>query len=260
MRTELLVAATLLALSGCAPGVPTAAAPSASDSLPFRTVVADFSSPGAYLDAGADDRVVLRAAADLDALVARHGQRSFPGPRPLPEKLTGLDWGKWQAIALFEGRGDRSIMARITGIVDLGDRLEVRSTRWATPPSIPADAGVLHVVAIPRTDKPVVFAATTEQAADPATGPRWKAVQNPLQTRDLVNMVWRAALDNGQVETSSLERRTLAWIHDNVTTDPAIYGPYTPDSEVWLGVTPRRIAIYAIEGDSPYLYYQAAKN
>jgi hypothetical protein len=255
------------------------ASAASQESMPFKTLIVD-EGPGRWLAAGSDERTVLRGRADLDALLARHARyvqsatgpmRPTPGPsmgppmmrppdgvpmpssspEPLPEMLMNLDFARWQAIAFVDGAVDASTTSRITAVVDRGDRLEVRTTRWVAPPnpaSGPSPSSRVHVVAIPRTDKPVTFAETAvlDGTAKPGEGgyglaggpimnPKWKAVPNPELTREKVEEAFRGMLTGAKVTHFSVEKRTIEWVRANLYADAARMR-YTPDSEVWVVV------------------------
>jgi hypothetical protein len=246
------------------------------DSLPFASLYADEPGTGRLLEAGADERVVLRSAADLEAFLARH-PRTFPGkgqpapapnssptppggpawapivngtPIPLPAALTGLDWAKYEAIALCDGHVQYAATSRITAVVQGPDGLAVHSMRWEPPqnPGSGADANSrVHVIAIPRSEQPVAFEPLkiTNVVAKPDTGaivignnppinPQWKAVQNPVVTREAVDALFRGKLKDAKLTSYELELRSVAWIqaHGDAYVDRQ---HYTPDSMLWFG-------------------------
>lgn len=240
------------AVAGCAV-LPPGLFAQAQASMPFKTVLVD-DGPGQWIAAGADERAVVRSRAELDAFLARH-PRFQPAIdpavplAPLPEALTGLDFGVWQAIALVDGQVDLVTSSRITAVVDLGDRLEVRTQRWVAPPgptSGPSPTGRIHVVAVPRSDKPVVFAAIAEVdglakegengwgvGGGPPMNPRWRAVPNPDLTREQVEATFRAMMPGATVTAFSVEKRTIGWVAANLLPN-ATRGHFTPESEVWV--------------------------
>ncbi|MNS74624.1 hypothetical protein D3C72_1081060 [compost metagenome] len=181
-----------------------------------------------------------------------------PSPEPLPEMLMNLDFARWQAIAFVDGAVDASTSSRITAVVDLGDRLEVRTTRWVAPPnpaSGPSPSSRVHIVAVPRTDKPVVFAETavldgTAKAGEggyglaggPIMNPKWKAVPDPELTREKVEEAFRGMARGAGVTKMSVEKRTIEWVRANLYAEAARQR-YTPDSEVWVAIAEGELAV-----------------
>jgi hypothetical protein len=180
-----------------------------------------------------------------------------PEPEPLPEALTKLDFSRWQAIAFVDGAVDLSTSSRITAVVDSGDRLEVRTTRWIAPPnpaSGPSPSSRVHIIAIPRSDKPVAFIETAVldgtakageggygMAGGPIMNPKWKAVPNPELTREKVEDSFRGMYQGAKLPKLSVEKRTIEWVRANLNPEAARQR-YTSDSEVWVVVA---------EGDLP---------
>lgn len=250
-------------------------------SLPFTTLLFDGPGVGRYFQAGESEKVVLNAKADLDAFLSRHPRvtpdmlarpiapmpqsSATPPPAPppvsapppemerLPDALTQLDFGKYQAIAFFDGAVKLAATSRIVAVEERPEQLVVHTMRWEPPPnpaSADAPRGRVHIVKLPRTDKPVLFAETiiSNEVADemeggvgvganPRMNPRWKAVPNPEITREMVEQQARGMARVGPDGTFSFEKRTLRWIHENLKFENVLRGPsFTPDSEVWLAI------------------------
>lgn len=254
-----------------------AAAPqlASNGSLPFKTLAFDDGGVGRYFAAGASETVVLRSKADLDAFVARHkpavepvfgpftpgnGNSPMPvvelpppnpdgstpapaptfAPSPLPKELTGLDFGKWEAIAFFDGDVKVASLSRILAVTDQSGAWTVATKRWeppANPDAIKDTNGRLHVIAIPRADASVSFTQPQVEVSTGANGgysvggnpvmdPRWPAIPNPDVTRDSIETMLRRQQTDPNVKID-LQFEAASNFLDPVRS-------YTPDSNIWI--------------------------
>ena len=255
-------------------------------SLPFITLFADGPNGRAFA-AGHDQGTLLQSREQLDAFLASRpralpasaqppvaprpdasvtpppgfpppGQSAAaPSPEPWPEQLRNIDFGKYQVLVFVDGSVTLGAYSRITAVVDQGGELVVQTTRWEPPASagMPADVNArLHVVALPRTNKPLAFVeiATADGVAGeneggssvaggPLMNPKWRAVPNPEVTREKVDAFVRATFKGATPTSYSLEKRTIGWVKANVF-DRADDQHFTPESEVWVAIA---------EGDLP---------
>jgi hypothetical protein len=269
MRILVLTIACVLSLAGCGSAGNTAAptAESSSErsatpaevanvpaSLPFITV----GNLGVQGD-GAADRVVFDQQADLDRYLAAHPgvlpsrfASTDPQPVPMPDSASTVmkggkvDFGRYQLV-LFQGRTfDLTGNARVVSIGEEPARRVVHTARWIMPylPHNPQDdISVAHLVALPRSDKPLVFAPTMAVtigqwgAPSPATGraartftegPRWRAVPNPELTEERIEAVARRGLGAQPPARFTLQRQTLA------EAIGGSLGNLSTNSEVWV--------------------------
>ena len=244
----------------------------AGASLPFKTVAFDGGGDGRTFAAGPSESAVLRSKADLDAFIARrkpavppvYAKPAFaspepviflppPGPDgrpapeptfapiPVPDALTGLDFGRYEAIAFFDGAVKVASLSRITAVQDLGDGWRVATKRWeppANPSAIPDVNGRLHVIAIARSGKPTSFTPTDivdgsspdgggyGVGGNPNMRPLWQAVPNPEVTRASIEALLREQEQGNPDITIDLALKPAS----------TFVGPayFTPDSLVWI--------------------------
>lgn len=189
--------------------------------------------------------------------IVPHGQ---PVPSPVtqpvvwPESVTGFDFDKYQAVA-FTLVGTNTATARIVGVEEQPNRLVVHTVQW-TKTTPHHQNSFLHIVGVPRTTKPIVFAATLQKALvsqtqqvypSPQVGvpdtrpiaetnigelPSWKLIPNPELTTDKVESLVRTRFKTSEISNVTVEKQTLQWVWDNL--GEGLPDPLLRESEVWI--------------------------
>ncbi|MNS35176.1 hypothetical protein D3C72_673230 [compost metagenome] len=240
-------------------------------SLPFRTL---FTGEMAreYFQPGASEFVVLDSAADWAAFLTRHPRGmptvvemppDYPGPRPiptmlpLPENLSQVDYARYQVLVAFVGAAANGDQLRIVSVEEAPGSRVAHTVRWQAPPNagfLPRTVPLMHVIAVPRGPKPLVFAPERTVALapvptgdqrdmDPNAVARWRAVPDPELTREALEAQLRQQYAGGTINRLSIEKRTFASLKDHPLIQGGMGGwNHTPDSEVWL---------VELEGDMP---------
>jgi hypothetical protein len=218
----------------------------------------------AQFDTGTNELVVLNSQPELDAFLQRHPQAKpqpfspppgYPSPYPSPQMpgtppgLVDVDFSKYQLIAHFLGSVTPGVHSRIVRIEDTGDRLVAHPVRWnpAGSPTGPVELRPsVHILALPRTAKPITFAPLEEvqlkvmgppgpDGGDPEAYPRWKAVPNPELTREVLEASYRQRYGSS-LQNLKLEKRTFASLKNEPLLGSLPGWGYTDDSDVWYVV------------------------
>lgn len=225
---------------------------------PFASALVESPGSGQWFRRGTTERRVLKSKAELEAFITRHERFvpppnpvvPAPEPQPLPQPLLEIDFSRNQAIVFFDGEVKVGATSRITAVQDLGDRYLVQTTRWEPPPN-PKSAddanGRVHLIVLPRTDRPIEFAPLVlnqdvaqeneggfSAGGNPMMNPRWRAVPNPEVTRERLETQLRAQHGQSMVERFSLEKRTIQWVQEHYGDQFGRGGNFTMDSEVWV--------------------------
>ncbi|MDB5097581.1 MAG: hypothetical protein JWM80_2002, partial [Cyanobacteria bacterium RYN_339] len=225
--------------------------------LPFASLV-DPHWDSDVFQAATPEMAVLRSPNDVDTFLARHprmlaydsrNKRYWETPMPEPAALRAIDFQVVQAIAFVGGRGTGKSTARIVGVEDRGDRLVVHTARWSDPAPIePAERpqGFVHVVTVPVSGKPVVFARTLDIALPQGERPLWKAVPAPLS--DVATLTkyanWHMNMPPGGSPTITL--RTLAWLAANRPELAGSFNMYLPTSQVYVAEAEGNVRIWQL--------------
>jgi hypothetical protein len=198
---------------------------------------------------------VLDSRAEVDAYLANQGQAGAE-PQPLPAAITTLDFARYQVVAwcLSDWMHHE---ARIVGIEEQADRRVVHTVRWPAMlmmlPS-PGPRATLHMVAVPRSDKPIGFAqilsiplATPVIAPSPQVGvasrpaatpspdntqARWRPVPNPELSAATFEAAARHEFPELAIDSVTVERRTIEWVEENVESGLPTH--WLPGTEVWV--------------------------
>ena len=251
----------------------------APPSLPFASLV-NPSNAAVGLQASAGLKAVAYSQAELEDQLRPIGamplKLNYLGPQPgwQPDKPATevfdparLPFDRFMVIA-YASDAANARSARITGVEERADALVVHTVEWSGSDrraAVPETRHV-HVIAVPRSSKPVVFAQTqtitlgTEPNLDGVAydAPvRWKAVPNPLVTEAFVKTV---AVSHGSAAPTHARRVTVNWLNERLGTD--VHWLFTDDSEVWvvLGVGPHKGAeaqtrvVMSIEDGGPLMW------
>lgn len=268
MKRHLAMALATLGLLGCMAQTPGPQAPVPGTTAPFMdqpSQLAPSSLPLVPLigpEASVYDekllpmrQQLLDSRAEVEAYLA-HRAAAGDVARPLPEAIATLDFGRYQVVAwnLIDAMHQQ---ARIVGIEELADRRVVHTVRWPGMlmmlPS-PGPRATLHLVAVPRSDKPIGFAqilsvplAAPEIAPSPQVGvasrpaatpspdntqPRWRPVPNPELNAATFEAAARHEFPELAIDAVTVERRTIEWVEENLESGLPTH--WLPGTEVWV--------------------------
>jgi predicted small lipoprotein YifL len=283
MRNLVFAIACVLSLAGCGSAgsttIPTAESSSERSATPAEVANVPASLPFITVGNlgvqgnGAADRVVFDQQDDLDRYLAAHPgvlpsrfASTNPQTAPMSDSASTvvkdgkLDFGRYQLV-LFQARTfDLTGNARVVSIVEEPARRVVHTARWIMPnlpPNPQDDISVAHVVAVPRSNKPLAFAPTmavtigqwgapsptTGRAARTFTeGPRWRAVPNPELTEERIEAAARRGLGAQPPARFILQRQTLA------AAGWGSLGNLSTNSEVWVATAEGTFGLDAFPG------------
>lgn len=219
--------------------------PNVAESMPFLTI-----SNSTHRENDAPVWATINSQAELDRFISDHPgalpsylASTDPHPPVLsdpssPVTVYGkIDFSKYQAV-YFQGKTFELIgNARVVSIEDQPTRLLVHTARWVLPTELSGHMPIYHLVAFPRTSKPVVFAPTmvaVRRPGDIDPGPRWRAVPNPELTREKVEAEARQLLGNANPTSFTLEKHTLQWLADNLHEGGGTLGNLSSNSDMWV--------------------------
>lgn len=198
---------------------------------------------------------VLDSRAEVEAYLANLGQAGAES-QPLPAAVTTLDFARYQVVAwcLSDGMHHE---ARIVGIEDQPDRRVVHTVRWTgmiMALASPGPRATLHLVAVPRSAKPIAFGqilssplAARSIAPSPQVGvasrpeatpvpdnthARWRPVPNPELTAATFEAAARHEFPELAIDSVTVERRTIEWVAENLESGLPNY--WLPGTEVWV--------------------------
>jgi hypothetical protein len=137
------------------------AAAQGGDPIPMRPLL---HSDG-FFDARNEERafVVLRSEAEQEAFLARYPLQTSQDARG-NTRVPRFPWVDYEAemavVAALGQRGTGNTEVSIDAVIPEGDRLVVYTTEYDPNIAEPTLAIPVHIVAIPRDDRPVEFAPT----------------------------------------------------------------------------------------------------
>jgi hypothetical protein len=236
-------------------GLPSSVAPS---SLPLVPLVVPGRDEMRLLPSRSA-KLTLDSQAELDTFMA-NWKASDPSASPgaLPARLGAIDFTKYQVVVFAEAGPWGTQGARIVGIEETAPNRLVHTNRWSGPDAgadVSEPRGRVHMVAVARSTKPIVFLRTTQislavtpapvrpspqvgvpssPAPDPVPNeqPRWRTVPNPEVTESAVEAAAREMLKELAVTSLTVERRTIAWAVEQLQVGGRDH--WLPESEVWV--------------------------
>lgn len=271
MNRPIATGITLLGLMGCMAQGPAPHAPVPGTVAPFfdqPSVLTPSSLPLVPLfgpiGSAYDEKLLPMRQQVLDSLAEVEAYMAYRAPAggqaaPLPAAVATLDFARYQVVA-WSLSDTMHQEARIVGIEDQADRRLVHTVRWTgmlmAPPS-PGPRATLHMVAVPRSAKPIAFgqilsvplaapeiapspqvgvaarpAATPAATPVPNTQARWRPVPNPELSAATFEATARHEFPDLAIDSVTVERQTIEWVEENVGGGPS--NTWLPGTEVWV--------------------------
>jgi hypothetical protein len=267
LKRRITTGLALLGLMGCMAQGPVAPAPVPGTVAPFfdqPSVLTPSSLPLVPLvgpiGSAYDETLLPMRQQVLDSLAEVEAYLAYRGPAggqaaPLPAAVATLDFARYQVVA-WSLSDHMHQEARIVGIEEQADRRLAHTVRWTgmlMALASPGPRATLHMVAVPRSAKPLAFgqilsiplatrpidpspqvgvASRPTASPVPNTQARWRPVPNPELTAATFEAAARHEVPDLAIDSVTVERQTIEWVKENV--EAGLSDAWLPGTEVWV--------------------------